>query len=130
MKIELTIGSNGARRENPFMGAWCRVNAKFTRDDGRTVTTSYFFDEITPGFVVLTDRPAYYCEIDGFPLRHALSDGINGAVFVAHEATVMFKLAALAEDIIGEAQVVHRTHETALEMALEVMRITEAKNER
>jgi hypothetical protein len=124
MKIELTIGSNGARRENPFMGAWCRVNATFTRDDGRIVTTSYFFDEITPGFVVLTDRPAYYCELDGWSLGKSLADGENGAVFASRDAPGVIKTSALAAEIVSEAQVVHRAHEQARKMAVEKMRIT------
>jgi hypothetical protein len=125
MKIELQYGPSGARvdhEDTVFQGAWCRVNATYTAG-GHTVWTSYFYDELTPGFVALHDRPQQFCTIDGIPLRDEF-DVAEGRFISKNNNPVAGHYKQIAAAILTAAHETFDAEARARKMALEKMEIS------
>jgi hypothetical protein len=129
MKIELQYGAFGERIEHEntvFTGAWCRINATYTAA-GHTVQTSYFYDELTPGFVALHDRPQQFCTIDGIPLRDEFYVSESGRFFVKNNNPVDNRpghYKQVAAVILTAAHETFDAEARARKMALEKMEIS------
>ena len=126
MKIELQYGPSGARvdhEDTVFEGAWCRVNATYTAG-GHTVQTSYFYDELTPGFVALHDRPQQFCTIDGIPLRDEFDVAESGRFISKNNNPVAGHYKQIAAAILTAAHETFDAEARARKMALEKMEIS------